>query len=276
MTRFDYRDKTALITGASSGIGEAFAHQLAARGMHLILVARSQDKLLSLADALGREHGCRTKVLVADLSDPDQASGLADRVKSAGLQADLIINNAGFGTHGRFTRQSAAQERREVLLNALAPLEIAHAFVPGMVERGGGAIINVASSAGFQATPYMSTYGATKAFLLHLSEGLWAELEPDNIQVMAVCPGPVATNFFEASGSPTLKKALSTTPMISAERCVRESLEAFDKGRPVVVPGLSIKLMTQSGRVMPHARPQEAQDRMTDSAQTIPDRHALL
>ena len=133
MPSFEYRGKTALITGASSGIGEAFARQLAERGMDLILVARSQDKLLALADELAGEHGCRTKVLVADLSEPDQAAGLADRVKSAGLQADLIVNNAGFGTHGRFTRQSAAQERREVLLNALAPLEIARAFVPGVL-----------------------------------------------------------------------------------------------------------------------------------------------
>lgn len=253
MATFDYTGKTALITGASSGIGEAFAHQLAARGMDLILVARSQDKLHALAEEISQQYERRSKVLVADLSDPDEAAGLLDRVKSAGMKVDLIVNNAGFGTHGRFTRQSSAQERREVLLNALAPLEIAHAFVPGMVERGGGGIINIASSAGFQATPYMSTYGATKAFLLHLSEGLWAELSGDNIQVMAVCPGPVATNFFEASGSPTLKKALSTTPMISAERCVRESLKAFDKGQPVVVPGLSIKLLTGTGRFMPRA-----------------------
>lgn len=250
---FDYTGKTALITGASSGIGEEFAHQLAARGMSLILVARSQDKLKTLADTLKSEHGVECKVLAADLSDPDQAAELADRVKAAGLTVDMLVNNAGFGTHGPFVKQSREQERREVLLNALAPLELIHGFLPAMRERGGGAIINVASSAGFQATPFMSVYGATKAFLLHLSEGLWAELSDDNIQVTAVCPGPVATNFFEASGSPTLKKAVSNTPMMSAQRCVADSLKAFERGRPVVAPGFAVKVMAQSSRVLPRA-----------------------
>lgn len=250
---YDYAGKTALITGASSGIGEEFARQLAQRGMSLILVARSQDKLKTLADRLKTEHGVTCKVLSADLSDPEQTAGLPDRVKNAGLRVDLLVNNAGFGTHGPFVKQSAEQERREVLLNALAPLDLIHGFLPAMRERGEGAIINVASSAGFQPTPFMSVYGATKAFLLHLSEGLWAELADDSIRVTAVCPGPVATNFFEASGSPTLKKAVANTPMMSAPRCVAESLKAFERGKSVVAPGIAVKLMAQSARLMPRA-----------------------
>lgn len=250
---YDYFGKTALITGASSGIGEEFAAQLAKRGVNLILVARSQDTLKNIANGLSKTYGITTKVLAADLSDPDAARGLADRVKTAGLQVDILINNAGFGTHGPFAKQSPDQERSEVLLNALAPLETIHAFLPGMRERGHGAVINVASSAGFQPTPFMSVYGATKAFLLHLTEGLWAEYRDQGILFTALCPGPVETNFFDASGSPTLKKAMKNTPMMSAQRCVREALKGFEAGKPVVVPGVSVKLMAQSSRFMPRA-----------------------
>lgn len=250
---YSYTGKTALITGASSGIGEEFADQLAKRGMNLILVARSQDKLKAIADRITDSTDVSVKVLCADLTDPDAARGLADRVRSAGLQVDLLINNAGFGTHGPFAKQSPDQERNEVLLNALAPLEAIHAFLPGMRERGHGAVINVASSAGFQPTPFMSVYGATKAFLLHLSEGLWAEFKDQGIQFTVLCPGPVETNFFEASGSPTLKKAVKNSPMMSSQRCVREALKGFEAGKPVVVPGMSVKLMTQGSRFMPRS-----------------------
>ena len=142
----DYQGKTALITGASSGIGAEFARQLAARGMNLVLVARSQDKLMELAEDIRKTHEVTIKVLVADLSNPDEAADLAERTKAAKLEVDLLINNAGFGTHGRFSKQSSMQERREVLVNALAPLETIHAFLPGMIAHGGGTIVNMASA----------------------------------------------------------------------------------------------------------------------------------
>jgi len=169
---YTYQGKTALITGASSGIGEAFAQGLAARGMNVILVARSETILNTLAQKLDEQYHVRTTVIPADLSHLDASATIKERVQELGLQVDLLVNNAGFGTYGHFETLDAQRDREEVLVNVAAVVDLSHAFLPAMFERGEGAIINVASTASFQPAPYMAIYGASKAFVLSFSAAL--------------------------------------------------------------------------------------------------------
>lgn len=243
--------QTALITGASSGIGEAFAVALARAGHRLLLVARSRDKLEALAARLRAEQGVAVEVLAADLSQPGCGPRLAAELAGRGLQVDLLINNAGFGAAGSFAQQDPARDTEMINLNVSAVVELAHAFLPAMLERGRGGILNVASVAGFQPLPRMAIYGATKAFVLSFSEALWAETRKHGVAVTALCPGPVDTAFFEATGSPELRKAVPKGIMMSAEAVVAEALAGLAAGRPVVVPGLANKLVTQAPRFLP-------------------------
>src|SRR6185503_21100614 len=167
--------KVALITGASSGIGEAFAQALAAKGTDLILVARSEDKLRALAKQLNELHSRRVEVVTADLGLAGSAAKVHAAAEALGMKVDLLINNAGFGTVGSFLNQDPERERQEVLLNAAAVVDMTHAFLPAMVERGRGGIINVASVASFQPLPYMAVYAATKAFVLSFSQAVRGE-----------------------------------------------------------------------------------------------------
>ncbi|HEY6236260.1 MAG TPA: SDR family oxidoreductase, partial [Candidatus Elarobacter sp.] len=187
---------TALITGASSGIGEAFARALAARGEDLVLVARSAERLEALAAELSAKHGVRAHVLPADLSDPKAVDALVAELTARGLTVTTLINNAGFGTHGEFASLDAARERDEVIVNVLAPVQLTHALLPAMVARKSGAIVNVGSTASFQPVPYMAVYGATKAFLLSFSEALAEEVRAHGVRVVALCPGQTDTAFF--------------------------------------------------------------------------------
>ena len=245
------RYHTALITGASSGIGETFAHALAKQGLDLILVARSEDKLRALAKQLAELYSRRVEVVMADLS----LDGAAAKVKAAsdalGMPVDLLINNAGFGTFGAFYKQDAARERQEVLLNAAAVLDMSHAFLPGMLERKQGGVINVASLAAFQPLPYMAVYAATKAFVLSFSEALRAEVRAKGVTVMALCPGPVDTPFFEATGDTKLRSTVPKSTMMTSEAVVAAGLKAFKAGKSVCVPGLTSKAIALSGRYAP-------------------------
>lgn len=243
--------KTALITGASSGIGEAFANALAVEGLDLILVARSEDRLKALAKQLAEVHSRRVEVVSADLTHPGAAQKIHAAAVALQMPVDLLINNAGFGTVGAFAKQDAARERDEVLLNAAAVVDMAHAFVPDMLARKRGGIINVASMAAFQPLPYMTVYAATKAFVLAFSEGLRGEIGRKGVKVLCVCPGPVDTPFFEATGSPGLRGTIPRPMMIGAEQVVRESLKAFRAGRPVVIPGVANKLVAAGSSLMP-------------------------
>lgn len=243
---------TALITGASTGIGAVFAEVLAERGHDLILVARSQDKLETLATRL-RAGGAQVTVIAADLGLPDSASVLAAKVSALRLQVDLLINNAGFGAAGAFARQTAVRDAQMVALNCTAVVDLVHAFLPAMQQRGSGGILNVASVAGFQPTPYMAVYGATKAFVLSFTESLWAELASKNIQVTALCPGPVDTPFFEATGSPGLKKTVPKPLMMQPRPVVEAALAALYANRPVVVPGATNRALTLLPRLVPRA-----------------------
>lgn len=244
--------RTALITGASSGIGEAFAQALALRGIDLILVARSRDKLQALAKQLARAHGIKTTVIAADLSQPGSGAALAAQVARRGLQVDLLLNNAGFGLAGKFHDQEAARDAQMIALNIAAVVDLTHALLPPMLARGTGAIVNIASLAGFQPTPYMAVYGATKAFVLSFSESLWAEYRRKGIDVLAVCPGPVDTPFFEATGQgEALRKTVPKGTMLSAQQVVEASLKALAARKSFVVPGTVMKLVSALPRVVP-------------------------
>src|SRR3989442_14475888 len=188
-----------LITGASSGIGEVFARKLAARGDNVLLVASSEDKLMTLCNELGRINSIRAQYVAMDLSQPDAPARLFAEAQKREMEIDLLINNAGFGSMGDFTKLDLARELNMLDLNVRALVELTHRFLGPMRERKRGAIINVASTAGFQPVPFMATYAATKAFVLSFSEALWEENRPHGIHVMALCPGVTQTGFFEAS-----------------------------------------------------------------------------
>lgn len=246
------RYRTALITGASSGIGEAFAEALARQGMDLILVARSQERLEEIAVRLAMTYDRRVEVIAADLGKPRPGAALLKKVQALEMEVDLLVNNAGFGLPGEHFHQNDVERQQQMLaLNAGAVMDLAHTFLPAMVARGSGAIINVASLAGFQPTPYMTLYGATKAFVLALSEGLWAEYRRKGIAVLAVCPGPVDTAFFEATGDAGMRDLIPPGTILTAPQVVAASLKALAQGKSFVVPGAIMKVASLLPRLLP-------------------------
>ncbi len=242
-----YKDKTALITGASSGIGAVFAHTLAARGSHLVLVARSENKLHALSEELTRQHGVRVEVIKADLSREAAPGEVYAETQRRGLQVDMLINNAGFGTYGLFDQESGERQHAEVMLNVTAVVDLTYLFLPGMLARGAGAVINVGSTAGFQPIPYMAVYGATKAFVLSFTEALWAECRDRGVRVLALCPGPVDTPFFDAGGSREPAVGVMNTP----ENVVNTGLWALERGKSYTIPGWQTFLLAQVPRLVP-------------------------
>ena len=185
---FDYRGKMALITGTSSGIGAVFARELATRGMDVALVARSADKLHALADELRTRHSIRAEVIPVDLSQESAGKEIHDACSRLGLDVHLLVNNAGFGTTGPFAATPLDRQRDEIAVNVLALVDLTHRFLPGMLARKSGGVINVGSTAGFQPIPYMAVYGATKAFVLSFSEALWGECREAGVTVVASVP----------------------------------------------------------------------------------------
>ncbi|MEU5870374.1 SDR family oxidoreductase [Glycomyces sp. NPDC047369] len=223
----------ALVTGASSGIGAAFARQLAGRGMDVAVVARSREKLEALAAELRESCGVEALVVVEDLAVPDAADRVAAAV--AGIEVEVLVNNAGIGTFGRDVSIGAEYGRDTAMVNVVAVTGLVKRFLPGMVERGHGAVVNVASMAGFQAQPYMALYAATKAFVVNYSLGLWAETRGSGVKVLAVCPGPVDTGFPIANGIKYDRRRLGWL-LAEPEKIVRQSLKALDRDRGYVVP----------------------------------------
>ncbi len=241
-----YADRWALVTGASSGIGAAFAQRLAARGMHLILTARRRERMEELAKDLDTRHGTKSAIIVADLSDPTAPKQLFDEVKSRGNTIELLVNNAGFGFVGEVSDTDVDHMLRMTRLNIGATIDLTYRILPGMLDRGHGAIINVSSLAGFQPVAYMPVYASTKAFVLHFSEALWAETRERDVTVMALCPGTVATEFFGIAGvAGWLKKRRSHTP----NQVVKSALKALDKKRQYIVPGWRNYLLSLSIRL---------------------------
>lgn len=246
---FTYRGKTALVTGASSGIGETFARMLAQRGTDLILVARSEDKLNTLAYELAQQHNVKTHVIVADLSQEGAAQTVWAQTQERGLHVDILINNAGFATYGPFETLNNERDHQEVMLNVTAVVDLTHAFLPAMLQRGGGAVINVASTAGFQPLPYMAVYGATKAFVVSFSEALWAEYRTRGVRVLALCPGATDTPFFDVVGTDDGAVGQKLSP----EYVVKVGLDALDAGKSYVISGTQHYLLAQVPRFVPRS-----------------------
>jgi uncharacterized protein len=226
------RGQTALITGASSGIGTAYARAFAARGADLILVARREEKLRELAtelEAIGRT----VTVIPLDLQVPGAGAALAEQVAQRGLTVDVLVNNAGFGMHGALAEADPDRLTALVQLNCVSIVDITRQFLPGMLARRRGTVINIASTAAFQPVPHMATYGASKAFVLSFTEALWAEARPAGVHVIAVCPGATETQFFDVVGTDDAQVGRRRTP----EQVVATTFAALERGRPSVVDG---------------------------------------
>ncbi|MFT3707334.1 MAG: SDR family oxidoreductase [Archangium sp.] len=243
MNDYDFAGKTVLVTGASQGIGEAFVRELAQRGATLILVARSEGKLNAIAASLpaGKAH-----VIAADLQQRGAAKKLFEAVHSKGLKLDVLINNAGYGLYGRFEELSVEDQLGSIELNVLTLVELTHLFMPEILERKGG-VIQVASAAAFQPTPFTSVYGASKAFVLSFGEALWAEYRERGVRVLTLNPGQTETGFFDRAGD--LPKQKMATP----RDVVLVGLKSFNAGHASVVEGFMNKMLTFSGRLMPRA-----------------------
>ena len=240
---------TTLITGASSGIGEVFARKLAARGRNVLLVARSEDKLITLCNELGRSNSIRAQYVALDLSKPESPARLFEESEKRGLTVDLLINNAGFGSMAEFIKLDLARELNMIDLNIKSLVDLTHRFLAPMITRKQGAIINVASTAGFQAVPFMATYAATKAFVLSFSEALWEENRPHGVHVMALCPGATDTNFFEAARGKKPPARVAQTP----EEVVDAALRGLARRKAVVVSGWTNLFMVESERIVPRS-----------------------
>jgi len=238
----------ALVTGASSGLGEGFARRLAGRGHELVLVARRTDRLERLADELRPLSGAAVEVLGADLETAAGRNRVAGRLSAGGPW--LLVNNAGFGTRGRFAEQDVKREDAEVLVNAFAVRQLMRAALPGCLGARAGGVLNVASTAAFQPIPHMATYAATKAFVLHLTEAVATELRGSGVRAMALCPGPTRTEFGNVAGVEEDFAQMGPLYM-SAESVVRTAMRAFDRGDVMCVPGVVNQAGVTSVRLAP-------------------------
>ena len=244
----EWRGKTALVTGASYGIGTAFARRLAAEGAHLILTARSTDKLEALAVELRRQYQISVFVITADLADARAPRHIFDETQRQGLTVDLLVNNAGFGAAGDFAFLPLDRQLEMIQVNVTALVALAHLFIQPMLAHRAGAVINVASTASFQGVPYLAAYAATKSFILNFSEGLWGEFQPYGVRVLALCPGSTESNFHAVAGS---ERRARPHPKQPAAAVVEAALAALAAGRSHVVSGANNKLMIWLERFLP-------------------------
>lgn len=244
--------KTALITGASSGIGKAFAQELAAQKTDLVLVSRSAEKLQQLAKQMQEKFKIQTEVIVQDLTAQGATQSVFNTVSSQGLEIDLLINNAGFGDYGAFAETKLAKQVNMIQLNITALVELTYLFLPGMQKRGQGGIINVSSIAAFQPLPYLSVYAASKAFVLSFSEALWAENQDTGVYILALCPGPTESNFFEVAEFPQSFENKQNKGYATAEEVVQDALKALAKNQPrAVTGGLGNQIIVNLPRLLP-------------------------
>ncbi|MBU6336833.1 MAG: SDR family oxidoreductase [Acidobacteria bacterium] len=246
------RETTVLITGASSGIGAELARELAGRGHGVTLVARRADRLEELARELEGAYGVTAAVVPCDLADADAREKLMDGLADGPALVGLC-NNAGFGMNGLVSGNDAGRERQMVELNVDALHDLTLRALPGMLERGTGAILNVASTAAFQPLPYFATYGATKAFVLSFTEGLSYELGGTGVSCTALCPGPVKTEFAEVAGSAGFEDAMPSFAFVDARDVARAAVEGMVKGSRTVIPGKANWVQAQAGRISPRA-----------------------
>lgn len=244
-------DHWALITGASAGLGAEFARQLAARGMHLILTARRGDLMQELANDLHTRHGTRCEIIVADLSDPKEPKRILDEITQKGIEVELLINNAGFGVVGEVDDVNLERMLEMIRLNVSALMELTYRLLPGMLERGHGAILNMASLSAFQPVAYMGAYAASKSFVLHFSEALHCELKDRGITVTALCPGVTRTNFFDVAGAPGWVQKHKS---LEVDEVVKAGLKALSRRKQCNVPGWQNFLLTLLIRIASRRR----------------------
>lgn len=250
MAAFPYAGHTALVTGASSGLGAEFARQLADRGANLILVARSADRLRTVAAEIERTHSVRVEVVPTDLADRDAVEHLAGRI---GDRVHLLVNNAGYGSYGPFATLDPGREYNQVLVNNAALVALTRAVLPAMLHRGTGAVINIASTIAFQPGAYQAVYGATKAFVLSFSEAVRVETRRTGVRVLTLCPGPVDTGFLAGLGDDRAAHTAIYSRLDRADRVIATALRALDRDRATVIPGLRNALLANAPRFAPRA-----------------------
>jgi len=242
-----WQGKWALITGASAGIGMALARELAAGGTNLVLTARRRDRLVGLAGELSAKHNVRSLVCVADLAQPLGPQQIFSFTEEKNIAVDLLVNNAGFGAHGEFHKVRLDRLIEMTQVNVTAVVHLTHLFLPGMIARGSGDILIVASTAAFQAVPYISTYAATKVFDLHFAEGLAEEVRKYGVRVCALCPGSTETEFFQVAG----QRNHSQRNPESAEKVAHVGLAALAAGKSSVISGFTNWLGAEAVRFVP-------------------------
>ena len=246
-------DSTALVTGASSGIGADIARELAERGHGVTLVARREDRLTALAEEIQAKRHVRAEVIGCDLSDQSARERLVAEIRERGLEVSVLVNNAGFGTAGRFQDLELDGELNMVRTNVEAVVHLCGEYVPAMVARGEGAVLNVASTAAFQPLARQSTYSASKAFVLSFTEVLSSDLKGTGVTATALCPGPVKTEFTDQHAG---FDAAASTPdflWMSAEDCARAAVKGLERGKRVVVPGVGNRIGTLAGQHAPRS-----------------------
>jgi hypothetical protein len=241
--------KTALITGASYGIGLELARIFAREGYDLVLVARTADKLRKVASELEKAHGTRSLILAVDLSDPGAPPYLLDQTSRAGIAIDVLVNNAGFGQYGFFAENDLEECLRQIQVNVTTLTHLTRLYLPEMIARQSGRILNVASTAAFQAGPLMAVYYATKAYVLHLSEALANELDGSEVTVTCLCPGPTATEFQERAKISGIR--LTTYGTMDARTVAEDGYRALMAGKRVKISGRKNWLLAQSVRFAP-------------------------
>lgn len=248
-------DRTAVVTGASSGIGREIARQLAARGHGLTLVARRQERLRALADEVTAAHDVRADVVTADLTDVGARQDVVAAVDAAGLVPAVLVNAAGLSTVGPVHRNDPGAEVAMIRTDVEAVAHLCSLVLPGMVERGAGAVLNVASTAAFQPMPGQAAYAASKAFVVSYSQALRGELRGKGVTVTALCPGPVDTEFAEAAGfePDEAEAALPKFMWVPVEAVASAAVEGLDKGRALVIPGAANRIGALGARLAPRS-----------------------
>jgi hypothetical protein len=241
--------KTALITGASFGIGLEFSRIFAREGYNLVLVARSADKLRQLASELEKAHGTRSLMLATDLSEPGAPAYVLDQTTRADIQVDVLVNNAGFGQYGMFAENDLEECLRQIQLNVTTLTHLTRLYLPAMIARKSGGILNVASTAAFQPGPLMAVYFATKAYVLHFSEALANELDGTGVSVTCLCPGPTATEFHKRANATGMR--LLKFGSMDARTVAEDGYRGLVAGKPVVISGFKNWLVAQSVRFSP-------------------------
>ena len=243
--------RTAMVTGASSGIGRAMAVGLARRGLDVVAVARRQDRLEELAAEIRADHGRAVEVLAADLGDPSQRGPVEARLADAARPVDVLVNSAGFGSQGRLATLEIDDEEQQVQVNVLAVVRLTRTALPGMIERGTGAVMNVSSIAGHQPIPLWATYSASKAFVTTFSRAVQDELKGTGVRCVTVLPGFTRSEFHDHTG---FERSLIPGPVWMESEAVAESaLDALERGRAEVVPGLHFRALALSSRMSPWA-----------------------